>query len=187
MFLAIAAACTLLPILLSAANSPRNLGFGLLLLWPLAGDGHAATDAPASRRGWRRIGDWAVAACLAGSAIYAAGTTAALLGPSAWPRSSGASAIRADAAGWPALADEATLPEGVPLFAVDYSIAGQISYYTGRPVYSAAGQFRAWGIPETDRLVVLSQGFVPEELVEAQLQAGFSTSRRARKANSESE
>lgn len=174
LFLAIAAACTLLPILLSAANSPRNLGFGLLLLWPLAGSGRASANAPAGHRGWRRIADWAVAACLAGSAIYAAGTTAALLGPSAWPRSSGTSAIRADAAGWPALAGEATLPEGVPLFAVDYSIAGQISYYTGRPVYSAAGQFRAWGIPETDRLVVLSQGFVPEELVKAQLQAGFS-------------
>jgi len=174
LFLPIAAACTLLPILLSAANSPRNLGFGLLLLWPLAGSGRASANAPAGHRGKLRIADWAVAACLAGSAIYAAGTTAALLGPAAWPRSSGASAIRADAAGWPALAREDIFPEGVPLFAVDYSIAGQISYYTGRPVYSAAGQFRAWGIPETDRLVVLSQGFVPEELVKAQLQAGFS-------------
>jgi 4-amino-4-deoxy-L-arabinose transferase-like glycosyltransferase len=174
LFLAIAAACTLLPILLSAANSPRNLGFGLLLLWPLAGIERAAANAPADRRGKLRIGDWAVVACLTGSAIYAAGTTAALLGPAAWPRSSGAAAIRTDAAGWPALADETTLHQGDPLFAVDYSIAGQISYYTGRPVYSAAGQFRAWGIPETDRLVVLSQGFVPEELVKAQLQTGFS-------------
>jgi hypothetical protein len=174
LFLVIAAACTLLPILLSAANSPRNLGFGLLLLWPLADSGRVPSSDPPDRRGKLRIADWAAVACLAGSAIYAAGTTAALLDPSAWPRSSGASAIRADAAGWPALADEATLPEAVPLFAVDYSIAGQISYYTGRPVYSAAGQFQAWGIPETDRLLVLSQGFVPDELVETQLRAGFS-------------
>jgi hypothetical protein len=171
LFLAIAAACTLLPILLSAANSPRNLGFGLLLLWPLAGIGCAPDSAQAGKL---RIGEWAVVACLAGSAIYAAGTTAALLDSTAWPHSIGATAIRADAAGWPVLAQEAILPEGISLFAVDYSIAGQISYYTGRPVYSAGGQFRAWGIPESDGWIVLSQGFVPDELVETRLRVNFS-------------
>lgn len=171
--LAVAAVCLLLPILLSAANSPRNLGLGLLPLWPLAGLAPGPLAGQRSGRIKLRIRDWAVGACLAGSAIYAIGTVAALLGPSAWPSSSGARAIRADATPWPALARAAVLPEGVTLFAVDYNIAGQIAYYTGRPVYSAAPQFRAWGIPESGQLLVLSLGFAPDAAVAARLRDGY--------------
>lgn len=174
-FLALAAACTLLPILLSAADSPRNLGFGLLCLWPLAGlRPPLPRDRPAARR-ISRLADGATAACLLGLGVYAIGTVGALLGPPSLPHSVGAPAIRRDAMGWPNFAREVRLPEDALIFAVDYSIAGQIRYYTGRSVYSAAPQFRAWGVPAADRLVVLSQGFAPPGLIEERLRTGFET------------
>jgi hypothetical protein len=173
--LALSAACTLLPILLSAANSPRNLGFGLLCLWPLAGLWATPSPACAGMRRLQRLAEGATAACLLGLGLYAGGTVAALLGPSRLPHSVGAPAIRWDAAGWPAFARQVALPADAMLFAVDYSIAGQIWYYTGRPVYTAAPQFRAWGAPPADDLIVLSQGFAPPRRIEERLRAAFAT------------
>jgi hypothetical protein len=56
---------------------------------------------------------------------------------------------------------------------VDYSIAGQLAYYSGRPVYSAAGQFRIWGAPDADDWTVLAQGYLPPQTITARLRAGF--------------
>jgi len=180
--LVLVAACLLLPILLSAANSPRNLGVGLLALWPLVGVVVAMPDKPgvsAERR--RPVTRWpravylmAVPLCL-WLALYGIGTTAALLGPTRLPANIAAPAIRSDGAGWPEFAAEALLPADEVAFAVDYGIAGQAAHYTGRPVYSAHPQFRLWGMPGISDLTVLSQDFIPPELITKRLLADFSS------------
>ncbi len=163
--LALVAACMLAPVLFSAADNPRNLGLGLAPLWPLAGIALAGRN--------RRLWTVAVSVLLAWLAAFGAGSAAALLGPTPLPHSRSASVIRADAAGWPAFAEGFTPQEDSLIFTVDYSIAGQVSYYTGRPVYSASGQFRIWGIPEADSLTVLSQAYIPAEIITERLRADF--------------
>ena len=180
--LALVAACLLLPILLSAANSPRNLGVGLLAIWPLVGVAAAMPDKPAaSAEGRRTVNRWppafylmAAALCL-WLALYGAGTAAALLGPTRLPANIAAPAIRSDGAGWPEFAAEALLPADEVAFAVDYGIAGQVAQYSGRPVYSAHPQFRLWGLPDFNNLTVLSQDFIPPELITERLRADFSS------------
>lgn len=164
-FLALAAVFLLAPVLFSAADNPRNLGIGLLPLWPLAG--LLFTD--------RRNLGWAALAVglLAWLGVAGTGSAAALLGPTALPHSPAASAIRADAAGWREFARDFRTPETTLIYTVDYSIAGQVSYYTGRPVYSSGGQFRIWGIPEAADLTVLSQGYIPPEVITERLRADF--------------
>ncbi len=180
--LVLVAACLLLPILLSAANSPRNLGIGLLALWPLVGVAGAAPDKPGvsadrgqlvNRRARARY-LMAVPLCL-WFALYGAGTTAALLGPTRLPANIAALAIRSDGAGWPEFAAEALIPADEVAFAVDYGIAGQAAHYAGRPVYSAHPQFRLWGLPGLSDLTVLSQDFIPPELITERLRADFSS------------
>ena len=108
-------------------------------------------------------------------ALYGAGTTAALLGPTRLPANIAAPAIRSDGAGWPEFAAGVTLPVDELPFAIDYSIAGQIAHYSGRTIYSAHPQFRNWGFPRLNDLAVISQGFIPSELVTQRLQADFSS------------
>ena len=83
--------------------------------------------------------------------------------------------IRSDAAGWPEFARTLREPSQTPIFAVDYSIAGQISYYGRQPVYTAAGQFRLWGIPDFTDLTVLSQAFLPANTITERLRMDFQT------------
>ena len=179
--LALVAACLLLPILLSAANSPRNLGIGLLALWPLVGDTVAKPDrsgvsagrgVPAHR--WPSARYLIAIPLCWWLALYGTGTAAALLGPTRLPASIVAPAIRFDGAGWPELAVEVLSPAGEVTFAVDYGITGQVAHYSARPVYSAHPQFRLWGLPDFDDLTVLSQGFIPPELITERLRADFS-------------
>lgn len=173
--LGVVAGCVTLPVLLSAANSPRNLGLGCLALWPLIGIGaQPGGGRPARRYDGTRKWPALAGICLAALAIYAAGTVAALLGSSRLPQSAGATPIRLDAAGWPEIAHTLAPPEDAVVFAIDYSIAGQLSFYLDRPVYSSAGQFRVWGVPELDRALVLSQGYVPADLVTERLRGSFS-------------
>lgn len=163
--LALAAAFLLAPVLFSAADNPRNLGIGLLPLWPLAGLLFA------SQRGLGRAA--LTFGLLAWLGVTGIGTAIALLGPTSLPHSPAASTIRADAAGWPAFARNFAAPEGSLVYTVDYSIAGQVGYYTGRPVYSSGGQFRIWGIPEAADLTVLSQGYIPPEVITGRLRSDF--------------
>ena len=169
-FLALSAACILAPMALSAANSPRNLALGLLPLWPLAGpllpEFHVRTD---HRTPWILValGGWL--------ALYGIGTVAALLAPTALPHSSGAAAIRRDAAGWPQFGEDFDTPERDLVYAVDYSITGQAAHYTGRPVYSSIGQFRFWGVPDAEDWTVLAQGYAPVDLVTERLMGGFAS------------
>ncbi|MGQ9489725.1 MAG: ArnT family glycosyltransferase [Anaerolineae bacterium] len=163
--LALAAGCLLAPVLFSAADNPRNLGIGLLLLWPLTGLSFIGRPKP--------VRTAFLALLLAWLAAFSVGSTAALLGPTALPHPQAATAIRADAAGWPAFGRDFTPPRGSLLYAVDYSIAGQVSYYAGRPVFSSGGQFRIWGIPDADDLTVLSQGYLPPEEITKRLHTDF--------------
>jgi 4-amino-4-deoxy-L-arabinose transferase-like glycosyltransferase len=170
MLLVIAAVSILAPMLLSAANSPRNLALGLLPLWPLAGLFYARAEG----RGkvWLDAG---FVALFAGMAVCAGGTVMALSGPARLPQSSGAAGIRQDSAGWPEFGAWLTAPADDLLFAVDYSIAGQVAHYTGRPVQSSLGQFRYWGVPDADDWTVLAQGYVPAELITERLRSDFET------------
>lgn len=179
--LPVVAASLLLPILLSAANSPRNLGAGLLALWPLAGVAITSAEGPdAFTRPGRLANRWPRILCLLvfplclWLVLYGAGTTAALLGPTRLPASIAAPVIRSDASGWPELAAEILQPAEEVVLAVDYSIAAQVAHYAGRPVYSAHPQFRLWGLPDFNKLTVLSQDFIPPELITDRLRADFS-------------
>jgi 4-amino-4-deoxy-L-arabinose transferase-like glycosyltransferase len=180
--LALIAACLLLPILLSAANSPRNLGIGLLALWPLAGAAVATVDEPgaSAEGGWpknrwaRTLFLLAIALCLP-LALYGVGTTAALLSVTRLPANTAAPSMRSDGAGWPEFAAGVTLPADEVPFAVDYSIAGQIAHYGGRATYSAHPQFRTWGFPRLDDLAVISQDFIRPESVTRRLLVDFSS------------
>jgi hypothetical protein len=106
------------------------------------------------------------------TAIYGLGTVINLSSPSAWPHSSAVRDIRRDAAGWRALgADLAAYPEA--LFALDYSIASQIWYYSGRPAYTAWPQYQIWGIPPLQDVTVVGLDYLPEKYVTARLVQAF--------------
>ncbi len=158
----------LVPVLISPANSPRNLTTGLVFLLLLAG-----TRLPSPLRNRT---DGAVAGLLAlllfGTALYGVGTLADLNGPSGWPHSSITAAIRRDTAGWrelgPLLRE---FPE--PIFAVDYSIASQIRYYSGREAITAWGQYRIWGIPDLRRATFVAQDYLPPEVISSRLRRAF--------------
>jgi 4-amino-4-deoxy-L-arabinose transferase-like glycosyltransferase len=167
--LALASGMILLPMILSAADSPRNLALGLLPLWPLA----ALLPGPDARSRARRLQLWAWIALCAWLALHGIGTVAALLSPVVLPHSSGADAIRRDSAGWPRFGHEFAAPKADLLFAVDYSIAAQVAHYVGRPVYSSLGQFRFWGVPDAENWTVLAQGHIPETQVTERLRRGF--------------
>ena len=181
--LALVSGCLILPILLSRADSPRNLGLGLLALWPLLGllALGGPSQAARGRRGMLQSGQagllaLAVLLCLP-LATYGIGTVLRLVTPIRLPRSSVADTMRRDAAGWPAftrelMAEHAPAPDAV-LFSVDYSIAGQIAHYAGQPVFTSVPQYRAWGIPEADRLVVFGTGYLAPDVVTEALRADF--------------
>jgi 4-amino-4-deoxy-L-arabinose transferase-like glycosyltransferase len=178
--LAVAAVCLILPVLLSRADSPRNLGLGLLALWPLLGlllpDRVAEGTAPRSALQNARAALFALAVLLClPLAAYGVGTALRLASPARLPRSSVTESIRRDAAGWPALAREIALPEDALPFAVDYSIAAQIAFYTGRPVYTSAPQYRRWGAPEADNFVVFATGYLEPAPVTESLERAFAT------------
>ena len=165
--LSLVALFLLLPVALSPANSPRNLASGLVPLLLLAGARLPASSSGGSRR---------VAAVLGGmvvlTAVYGVGTAVGLSRPTPWPHSSVVTAIRKDAAGWRELGT--TLANSpAPIFALDYSVAAQVRYYAGRPAYTAWGQYRLWGIPQLEDAVILSQEYLPEELVSARLREAF--------------
>ncbi len=158
----------LVPVALSPANSPRNLGTGLVLLVLLAGRRWPS--------GLKERKQQAMAALLAlvvlGTAAYGLGTVLGTLGPTAMPQSSVVPSIRQDATGWRQLGPElAGYRE--PVFALDYSIASQIRYYSGLPAYTSWGQYRIWGIPDFREATIASLDYLPEGLVTAQLRDAF--------------
>ncbi len=165
-WLAIPSLLMVLPVALSPANSPRNLLVGLAPALALAG---AWWTGEGQARRWR-IGALLVA--LAAATLASIGTAHALLAPSALPQSSVAAAIREDAAGWRALGRRLASEEGL-LFTVDYSVASQLWYYSGRPVYSSWGQYLLWGLPDFDEAVIVAQEYAPPARVDAELRQMF--------------
>jgi 4-amino-4-deoxy-L-arabinose transferase-like glycosyltransferase len=160
------AACLLLPVGLSGADSPRNLIAGLVSLLLLAGCRWPSL----LRKSRQRWGAGAMAFLLALLAFYGFGTVASLHGAARWLHSSAVAAIRQDAAGWREFGPElAQKPQ--PLFAVDYSLASQAWYYGGQPVHTSWGQYRLWGIPDLSQATVMSLGYLPDRLLTARLKA----------------
>lgn len=160
-----------LPALLSPADSPRGLLPGVLLLLILAAR-RLASPAPLRRR----IVGAAAAALAVATILYGAGTVLGLAGRSDHPvaalRSSGVGDVQRDSARWRDLG-AALAGEPTPIFSVDYSAAGQLAYYSGRPAVSSWGQYRLWGYPPGDAWTVVSRDFLPPELIARQLLAGF--------------
>lgn len=165
--LTLVALALLVPVALSPVDTPRNLASGLVPLFLLAGEWWSSS---LEKRGQK----W-VAAGLgilgAAAAVYGAGSVMATFGPTRWPASSAVPAIRQDAAGWRELGPQ--VPASAPVFALDYSIASQIWYYSGRPAYTGWGQYRIWGIPASRDWRIAGLETLPEESVNSRLQAAF--------------
>jgi hypothetical protein len=165
-WLVLVALLLVMPVLLSPANSPRNLLVGCLPLIALSGAWLTATG---HRSGWR-IG--LLTALLAALATYGVGTALALVDETPLPQSGVARAIREDAAGLRALGAELQTEKGL-LFAVDYSTASQLWYYAGRPAYTNWGQYLAWGVPDFAQATVVSGGYVPNDRVQRGMDLAF--------------
>ena len=157
-----------LPMLLSPASSPRNLTAGLLFLLLGAGIWGNALH----QRG-RQLVMLATTLLLGLTAAYGAGTVSALSCGTGPFHSSVTSEIRRDVAGLQDLiAVAAYHPQGA-IVAVDYSLAGQLWYYTGRRVATGWGQYQLWELPALDDVTVLSLDYLPAPLIDAQLRRAF--------------
>jgi hypothetical protein len=62
-----------------------------------------------------------------------------------------------------------------PIFALDYSIASQIWYYSAGPAYTSWGQYRLWGIPPFQNATIVALDYLDEALVTERLRAAFQT------------
>jgi len=169
--LALAAAIMLAPVLLSPANSPRNLIAGLALLLLLAGHRKFSVQSVEA------IFKAGLAVLLLATFAYGVGTVAALNGAPGRPHSalwnsSIVHEIRRDGIDGRALA-AALSPYPAPFFTVDYDLAGRIHYETGRTALSGWGQFAIWGYPDWERGTVLSWDYVPAACITARLHAVF--------------
>ena len=166
--LLVPALALVVPIVLSPAGSPRNLVNGLALLLILG----AGWIDRFMRSRFAAAGWGAALGLILLTAVYGAGTILGSLAPTAWPRSSVADIVRADSRGW---RDAATLEldADIPIFALDYGIAAQLSYYLDRPVYTSWGQYRLWGIPSLDEVQIVALTFVDPDLVSARLAETF--------------
>jgi 4-amino-4-deoxy-L-arabinose transferase-like glycosyltransferase len=135
------------PALLSPANSPRNAVVGLSLLLLVSAEVLAGRLCGR----WRPIATAAVPLLLLLNALYGLGTVLSMHGIDRLPRSSVVAALRWEGVGWREVGLD---PEGTlglrrewPVFALDYSIAGQLRYYARRPVTTAWPQYRLWEGP----------------------------------------
>jgi hypothetical protein len=176
-----------LPIVLSPTDSPRNLVNGTALLLLLGCDALCRWTAKLQKRVSPRATDrarsvvgWALALLVVfWSELYGLGTVLETLRPTDWPHSPVAAAIRQDSLGWRD-APNLDLNSQALLFAVDYSIASQLRYYTGLSVHTAWGQYQLWGIPELegpagldDTAVVIALSYIDPDILSKRLQAAF--------------
>jgi len=159
-----------LPVVISPANSPRNLTTGLVL-WLIAGGDvlHHWLTRP-FRRGWARVvafvpGTLFVSVGFAG--LMAIEQTA--LGPLPMARERAAAlAIYADTALWHNPQQVKAAANGT-IFAIDYSLAGQLTYYLRKPAYTSWPQYQLWGIPPLRQVTIFSRGHIPDMLITTEL------------------
>jgi hypothetical protein len=161
-----------IPLALSPADSPRNLTTNLALAAILCGD-LVVSGFRRLRRGRARLALLMLVGCLmALLAAYGVGSRIALgsdLGH--LPVSSAVSVIRADSVGWPDAGYALSGSDAV--YAVDYSIAGQLSYYSGSPVITSWPQYWLWEPPSLDPLRVVARDFVEPACVSHALSRAF--------------
>jgi len=160
------ALCLLAPVLASPADNPRNLLQGSIPLLSLAG-GFFANGKGSLR--WKKP---VLMALLGAMLLYGLGTLFSIADRGLWPGNSVAQAIRRDAAGRRSLGESLRSEQG-PVVTIDYSLAAQLTFYAGRPVYSTWGQYLIWGVPDLHNATILSLGYVPSGLVHEQLQLAF--------------
>jgi len=110
---------------------------------------------------------------LAVAMLYGLGTVLSITEGYRWPENGMGQAIRRDAAGRRDLAAQLRAEEQ-PILTIDYSLAGQLSFYVGKPVYSTWEQFRIWGIPDLNRATIVSLDYVPPASIETQLRGAYS-------------
>ena len=80
-----------------------------------------------------------------------------------------------DSAAWPAFGTTLGGAEDAsPLFAIDYSVAGQVSFYAGKQAYTSSGQYRIWGIPPLERGRILALDVLPPDMVDARIRQLYS-------------
>lgn len=164
------------PVLLSPADSPRNLSSGAVLLLTLGVEGilsfAATVEGPAVPARGPSSGEarprtvlrtvaWAgLAVLLLTAGLWGVGTLRETLAPTAWPHSAAATDVRRDGLGWRQAGQLLPLDPRVTVFAVDYSIASQLRYYTGLPVQTSWGQYRLWGTPDVRAVQVVALTYV---------------------------
>jgi hypothetical protein len=156
----------LMPVVLSPADSPRNLLFSSVFLIILSA---AWFSQPDGYLHWR-IGVFTLV--FIAILVYGVGTTAGLVDETNLPQSTITTVNRTEAAGLRTLGDRLQSEEGL-IFAVDYGLAAQLSYYAKRPVYTHFGQFLVWGIPDFTRITVLATHHVPPERTSQRMARAF--------------
>lgn len=172
--LTLTALAMMTPVAISPANSPRNLTTGGALLLLLAADRWVWYRAGVRSRGGRAVLAAVAAAGTGMIALFGIGSLAALNhGVMPNLRSSVVDAIRYDAAGWEDVAER--LPASASIVAVDYSLAGQLAFYTHRPTTTAWPQYRLWDDVALDDVVVAASAYAPARLVTAALTAAYTT------------
>jgi 4-amino-4-deoxy-L-arabinose transferase-like glycosyltransferase len=172
--LLVPALALVLPVLLSRADSPRNLLAGVTLLLLLAGDAFDRWMESSKRLAVTVLGGVVLVV-----GLYGLGTVLETGQPTLLPSSSVARALRIDSAGW-RNADALGLRPGAAVFALDYSIASQLRYYTGIPVQTAWGQYRVWGVPAIcgpdaagDIVQIAALNYIDADLVSERLDQTF--------------
>lgn len=168
LFLFLSGFLMMAPALISPVDSPRNLAAGLCL-WIAPAADLAMTGTRWLKKELRIL---LVAALLAVMLVYGIGTITATIRPFRGPHSSSAAVIRHDAAGWREAA-RLGLDENAALFAIDYSIASQLSYYSGRRVYTSWWQYRQWDRPSLDKVQIFSLSYVDPGEVTLRLREAF--------------
>jgi 4-amino-4-deoxy-L-arabinose transferase-like glycosyltransferase len=158
----------LVPVLLSPSGSPRNLLGGLVFVF-MGPSALGRTHRSAARR--RLAPLWAALAALV--VLYGAGTVAGLSGITTSLRSSVVRENRRDTAGIQELGQTLGRSRERSLFAVDYSLAGQLAYYSEKPVTTSWGQYRFWAEPDLSSLVLVSHGYVSLERIDRQLRSAY--------------
>lgn len=154
----------LIPVIFSPANSPRNFIAGLTLLLLMAGENLQLPN--------NRINTMITGLLALLSLIYGIGTAYGLLKKPTVFSSTVVPELRYETAGMHELIQLLdNYPD--PVFALDYQLAGYLTFTTGQQAYSGWGQYLIWGIPEVKNYTVVSLGYLSDTCVTDELEQLF--------------